>query len=160
MPTLIILRHGKSAYPEGVDDHDRPLNERGQREAAIAGQRIADSLATMNRTIDRVLVSSASRAQQTWQAIAPGFASAHVETREDLYLCSREDLLATIATTSQDVECVLVVGHNDGLENFASWLSGVPVTLKTSTYAIVSAHQGWADWSPGTVSLNEVVVAR
>ena len=36
--TLILLRHGKSGYPAGVPDHDRPLADRGRREAALAGE--------------------------------------------------------------------------------------------------------------------------
>ena len=35
--TLLLLRHGKSDYPPGVTDHQRPLAPRGVHEAALAG---------------------------------------------------------------------------------------------------------------------------
>ena len=36
--TLILMRHGKSGYPPATRDHDRPLAERGDRQAALAGR--------------------------------------------------------------------------------------------------------------------------
>ena len=62
--TLVLLRHGKSAYPPGVSDHDRPLAPRGQREAALAGTWIGANVPA----IDRVVCSTAQRTRQTVQA--------------------------------------------------------------------------------------------
>ena len=42
--TLILLRHAKSDYPDGVADHERPLAQRGIREAALAGDWIREHL--------------------------------------------------------------------------------------------------------------------
>ena len=66
MPTLVLLRHAKSAYPDGVADHDRPLSERGLREAPVAGELLVERLPS----VDLALVSSGLRAQQTWQAVS------------------------------------------------------------------------------------------
>ena len=59
--TLVLMRHAKSGYPDGVADHARPLAERGEREAALAG----DWLRTSAPAIDAVLCSSATRTRQT-----------------------------------------------------------------------------------------------
>ncbi|MDT5172030.1 MAG: phosphohistidine phosphatase, partial [Mycobacterium sp.] len=59
--TLVLLRHAKSAYPDEVADHDRPLAPRGQREAGLAG----DWLRTNLPAIDAVLCSTATRARET-----------------------------------------------------------------------------------------------
>ena len=53
--TLVLLRHAKSAYPDGVADHDRPLAPRGKREAGLAGDWLRANLPT----IDAVLCSTA-----------------------------------------------------------------------------------------------------
>ena len=59
--TLLLLRHAKSDYPDGVGDHARPLAPRGVREAALAG----DWLRANAPRVDAVLCSSATRTRQT-----------------------------------------------------------------------------------------------
>ncbi len=62
--TLILLRHGKSAYPDKVKDHDRPLAPRGVRQAGLAGKAIR----RFGHEVDLVLCSTAERAQATLQS--------------------------------------------------------------------------------------------
>ncbi len=59
--TLLLLRHAKSDYPDGVSDHDRPLAPRGEREAGLAGEWIRASVGA----VDAVLCSTATRTRQT-----------------------------------------------------------------------------------------------
>jgi phosphohistidine phosphatase len=166
--TLVLLRHGKSGYPDGVDDHDRPLADRGQREAPVAGRLLRRSLADhTGRTgadgpaVDLVLVSSARRAQETWLAVAPEMGEVgQVQTQDDLYLATVEDLLDVVHDLPDAAATVLVVGHNDGLEMLAAELSGADVRLKTSTYAVLTSERAWARWSAGGVDLADLVVAR
>ena len=61
MRTLVLMRHAKSDYPEGVPDHGRPLAARGIREAALAGEWLRDNAPA----IDAVRCSSAVRTRQT-----------------------------------------------------------------------------------------------
>jgi phosphohistidine phosphatase len=61
---------------------------------------------------------------------------------------------------SPEADSVLVVGHNEGLEELATLLTGVPVTMKTSTFAILRSDRPWSGWQPGSATLDEVVVAR
>ena len=172
MNTLVLLRHGKSGYPPDVDDHDRPLDARGEREAPVAGRLLArsDALRVDNREdnpeqpsarVDLVLVSTAHRAQQTWAMVAPELPdTGKVETLEALYLASAADLLNLLHEVPDSPRRVLVVGHNDGLEELASSLSNTDVRLKTSTFAVLTSRRPWHQWSEGTASLVEVVVAR
>ncbi len=160
MPTLVLLRHAKSAYPDGVDDHDRPLSERGEHEAPVAGRRLAESLGEVGGGADVVLVSSAVRAQQTWHLVAAHIKVGTVETKGELYLAEIDDLLDAVHGLPKHVGVAVIVGHNNGLEDFASWLCGVPVTLKTSTYAVITSEQTWSQWGEGRADLTEVVVAR
>ena len=59
--TLVLMRHGKSGYPPGVADHDRPLADRGRREAALAGEWIRSE----DLRVDAVLCSTATRTRET-----------------------------------------------------------------------------------------------
>ena len=156
MPTLVLLRHAKSAYPDGVSDHDRPLSERGRREAPIAGALLAERVPSF----DSVLVSTGLRAQQTWQAVAPYVRVGEQLDRPDLYLANSEDLLAVVRQLPAAASTALFVGHNEGIEELASTLSGVPVTMKTSTFAILRCAAPWGAWPKGLATLDEVVVAR
>lgn len=163
MPTLVLLRHAKSSYPEGVDDHDRPLSERGNREAPVAGRRMAESLRSIPRPrdgFDVALVSTATRAQQTWAHVAAEVGAEHVVIHEDLYLADKEDIERLVRDVPGSCDAALVVGHNEGLEEAASSLSGSSVSLKTSTYAVLTCPDVWASWGPACAHLVEVVVAR
>lgn len=156
MPTLVLLRHAKSRYPEGVEDHDRPLSERGLREAPIAGRMIAERVPV----VDLALVSTAVRAQQTWQAVASSVSPRLLEDRADLYLATVHELTELVRGLPSDATVVMLVGHNEGLEELAADLSGAPVTLKTSTFAILGSATPWHSWSSRSARLHEVVVAR
>ena len=59
-----------------------------------------------------------------------------------------------------EIRTAVFVGHNDGLEQLASDLSGVTVVLKTSTYALLESRVPWPQWQRGQAELREVVVAR
>jgi phosphohistidine phosphatase len=156
MRTLVLVRHAKSAYPDGVPDHDRPLNDRGEREAPVVGDLLVDRIPE----VDLALVSTGLRAQQTWAAVARRVAAARREDSSDLYLATSNELLSLVNGLPAATTSVVMVGHNPGLEDLATVLSGVPVTLKTSTFAILHSGSDWESWKPGTATLEEVVVAR
>lgn len=166
--TLVLLRHAKSGYPAGVEDHDRPLAPRGEREAPIAGRLLAQALASPEVSPvetaagpDLVLVSSARRAQETWVLASPAVGEVErVETLPGLYLADAGDLLEIILDLPADVATVLIVGHNDGLEVLAATLSGADVRLKTSTFAVLGGDVPWSAWSEASADLLDVVVAR
>ena len=71
MKRLLLLRHAKSAWPDGVEDHDRPLSDRGRRDAPRMGAYIAAA----GLRPDFALVSSARRTQETWALVAPATAA-------------------------------------------------------------------------------------
>ena len=156
MSTLVLVRHAKSAYPEDVPDHDRPLNERGDRESHVMARRLGERF----DHLDLALVSTALRAQQTWEALSEGWPGAGCEDRPELYLATPAGLLSTVHALPPAAETVAVVGHNPGLEDLATELSGVPVTMKTSTFAVLTSDLQWPRWSAATATLLEVVVAR
>jgi len=123
MRRLMLLRHARteSDAPSG-EDIDRCLDERGLRDAAAIGE----WMAARRLSADRVLVSTAVRARQTWDIIAPllGQALTEVTPLPALYLAEPADILRTIHCTSADIGNLLVIGHNPGLHELALMLSG------------------------------------
>jgi phosphohistidine phosphatase len=156
VPTLVLVRHAKSAYPDGVSDHDRPLNERGERERQVMAQRLGERFGH----VDLALVSTARRAQQTWEPIREVWPDAPHLDRADLYLANASALLSEATALPAATEIVVMVGHNPGMEELANELSGVPVTMKTSTFAVLRSDHEWPRWTTASASLVEVVVAR
>ena len=119
MHRLILLRHAKSDWPEGVPDHDRPLNGRGRRAAPLIGS----AMAARGFVPDRALVSTARRTHETWalaRAAAPGLPEGIEEPR--LYHASPAMLMAVIAQTPESVGTLALVGHNPGTEMLAGSL--------------------------------------
>lgn len=119
MDRLILFRHGKTEAraPTG-EDFDRRMTERGRRDARL----IADVLAEAGFSPDRALVSAAVRARETWEAAAPAFPGATLETRPELYDADASTLLAAGQTPLG--RTVAVVAHNPGLQILALALAG------------------------------------
>jgi phosphohistidine phosphatase len=114
MERLILLRHGKAeAGSTSGEDIDRPLTERGRRESAL----IAAALAQANLAPDLALVSTAVRASQTWEAVAPMFPGARAIFLPALYSAAPEELWAQ--ARGRGGATVMVVAHNPGLHQLA-----------------------------------------
>jgi phosphohistidine phosphatase len=151
--TLILLRHGKSAYPAGVPDHARPLADRGRRQAALAGEHIRTLLHRGEAAIDLVLCSTAERTRQTLAASGLD-AGTTVEYRDEIYGAESDELLDLIATLPETAATVLVVGHFPGLPDLAEDLSGpdsdrsalaaLARKFPTSAFAVLTVDGPWS----------------
>jgi phosphohistidine phosphatase len=116
---LILLRHAKSA--SGGDDHDRPLDERGERAAAAVGV----FLAQQEVRPELVLCSSALRTRQTWEGVRAQLGwDPPVRVERGLYLASAAALLERLRRVEDGVGSVLVVAHNPGTGDLAAALAG------------------------------------
>ncbi len=161
------MRHSKSAYPLGVADHDRPLNERGVRDAQAASQWFGQQ----GFTLDEAWISSALRAQQTWSGIESGVRSASAtpvlqRTVPSLYEASDTHLLSLLAGAT--VSRLLVVAHNPGLENLVhsivgldphGWLAHISVKFPTGAVCVLR-HEGWQTLASGQAELLTYAVPR
>lgn len=150
---LVLMRHAKSDYPAGVADHDRPLNARGRRDAAAAGEWLAANRAAIVRGRLAVCVSSAARAQQTWALAGDGFATA-VRTEPRIYEAGVSTLIDVI--DGVDADTVMIVGHNPGLEDCLRHLvrrvaSMADAAMKTSAIAVLDLDAS-DPWSSGTAT--------
>jgi len=121
MLRLLILRHAKAenAGPDG-SDHTRALTARGRADAA----RIGRYLAHHDLVPDHVLVSSATRARETWACAAAELDPAPpVHTAAQLYNASADAILTTLREIPATARRPLICGHNPGLNETALLLS-------------------------------------
>ncbi len=153
--TLILMRHGKSGYPAGVDDHDRPLAPRGQREAGLAGE----WLRATQPPIDAVRCSTATRTRQTLTATGVG---APVVFERGIYEASPRTLIELIQLSDDDVQTLLLIGHAPGMPWTAWELAGnrdsaaaVELSRKfpTSALAVLTFDRPWSQVDEGAGEL-------
>ena len=160
---LLLVRHAKAA--DGPVDAERPLTDRGTRQATAIGARLEQA----GLAPDRVLVSPARRAAQTW-----GLASAQLGaapppiTDERIYDNTVEALLAAIRETADDVRTVAVVGHNPSIGELTHVLDdgeGSPSARRdanagfpTGAVAVFDLTTPFGEIEPGTATLSDFVV--
>jgi phosphohistidine phosphatase len=164
---LVVLRHAKSAWPDGVPDHERPLAPRGRRDAPAAGRALVEA----DCLPDLALCSTAVRARQTWElASAQWGTPPPVRSDPRLYAADVTELMGAVHEVSPEVETLLLIGHNPGLEDLVLELAGdslddaldeVRTKFPTSAIAVLAWHgTSWQALAPGTALLTGLIVAR
>jgi len=135
LKTLLILRHAKSSWAEeGMHDHQRPLNDRGQRDAGRMGR----LLERQGLAVTALLCSTANRARRTAEHLQAELAARPaVHFLDELYHARPEDCIDCVAKTCHDERCVMVIGHNPGLEEWVFDLTGSGVNFVTAALARV-----------------------
>ncbi|MCW8098801.1 SixA phosphatase family protein [Streptomyces tauricus] len=164
---LVVLRHAKSAWPDGVPDHERPLASRGRRDAPAAGHVLADA----DCLPDLALCSTAVRARETWELAAAQWGTPPpVRHEARLYAADVPELLEAVREAPAEAETLLLIGHNPGLEELVLTLAGdsiddalddVRTKFPTSAIAVLAWHgTRWESLGPGTALLTDMIVAR
>ncbi|MDK1474275.1 histidine phosphatase family protein [Streptomyces sp. 549] len=158
---MVLLRHAKADWPQ-VADHERPLAERGRRDAPVAG----DWLASQGVNPDLTLCSTAARTRETWKLAVPQLERRPRTVYEErLYDASPGDLIAVLNELPDDVREVLLVGHNPGIQGLAQVLAGESEEeaaahlekrgFPTSAVAVLSYSGPWKSLEPGTARLTD-----
>jgi phosphohistidine phosphatase len=160
---LILLRHAKSAWPDDVADHERPLAKRGRHDAPAAGRwlRKADYVP------DLVLCSTARRARETWQ-LAEEKLGAHPQTtfEQRIYGATSAQLLDLARQTPADIAALLIVGHDPAMRGLtleladpepgaagAEALARVRTKYPTAAIAVLAFRANWRELGPGQARL-------
>jgi phosphohistidine phosphatase len=149
---LLLLRHAKSSWDDpALADHDRPLAARG-REAA---KRIGARLRSDQTAVSLVLCSSARRARETLDLVAP---PGRIEIEDELYAASADELLERLRQVPDDVPAVMLVGHNPAMHELAVVLTpeaawrGVD-KFPTGALATLAFTGSWASLAPRRTEL-------
>ena len=159
MKTLLLLRHAKSS-PSDVagQDFERPLNDRGKKEAEL----IAAFIRRQNFHIDLIVCSPAVRAKQTMELVfATNQPSPEVRLDRRIYDASLTQLLEVISGVEDERRCLLIVGHNPGMEELLTLLLGEKQHMPTAALAKVAlSTKNWNHLVPGKGILEAFVTAR
>jgi phosphohistidine phosphatase len=167
MHRLMLFRHAKSAYPAGVDDHERPLADRGRKSAPIIGHYLADQ----RLVPDLAVVSTARRAQETW-ALAADALGRDIPRRAEgrIYEARPAAILEIVRQTRSDVGTLVLVGHNPGFQDLATELIGggdkdglarLRAKFSTAGLAVIDFDvQRWSDLTAGGGRLERFVTPK
>lgn len=168
MKRLLLLRHAKSSWDdESLDDHERPLIERGVQAAKRVGQHLVER----QITIDLMVSSTAKRAAETAQLLRGELPLPPlVEHDKGLYLCGTTAMLAHIRRLPDDAGTAMIIAHNPDLQSMTRQLarSGDPDRLwkvgekfPTAACAVLTfPGESWTEVGPRTGHLDELVIPR
>ncbi|WP_460272551.1 SixA phosphatase family protein [Celeribacter sp. ULVN23_4] len=154
---LILIRHAKSSWGDPLqEDIDRPLNERGQRNAMSMGHWLKEH----GYFPDQALVSVAARTQQTYERVCHGLGmTPETQVHDALYLASDSCLLRALHRATG--QTVLLIAHNPGIGEFAHRFAKVapdhPQFLQYPTCATTVFELGCADWKDARYGDNTVL---
>lgn len=141
---LIVMRHAKSSWKSPANtDHERPLNGRGRRDAP----RVAARLTELGWVPQVVLSSDSQRTRDTAALLAHEWPD---ETRfqfsNSLYHAGIDELVDEVSAVPDDIDCLLVLGHNPGWEGALIWLTGEDVRLTTANAALLKGSgKSWPE---------------
>lgn len=144
MKTLTIVRHAKSSWKHrNLADRERPLNKRGERDAPVMAQRVADA----GIRPSQIISSPAVRAWSTAKIFASelGYPAEFLQREDGLYLAGLDNLLDVVAAQDPGFNHLMLFGHNPGLTDFVNYL--VPgVTGNLPTAGVVSVSLDSDEW--------------
>jgi phosphohistidine phosphatase len=141
------MRHGNAEWQDPqIPDFDRPLNRRGNSEAAAMGRRLLE----LQLVPTNLLSSNARRAEQTAEIVARelGVSARNVRTDESLYLAEAQDILRIIRSTGPRIPHLMIVGHNPGISEAATLLApnrGISALTTAAACSFIFDTNSWAD---------------
>ena len=147
MKSLLLVRHAKSDWADAsLGDFDRPLNERGKKDAP----RMAERLLAKKVKIDAFVASPAKRAAKTATIIAEEFGRKKdkIIFKEELYLASATVFRRIVSELNDKFETVAIFSHNEGITDYANMLTNVRVdNIPTcGIYAVRSDIKSWSEF--------------
>ena len=156
--TLLLLRHAKSVQHESPD-HERPLADRGRRDAAAAGRWIAGR----GIRLDLVLCSSSVRARQTWKYA--GLEAGDVWYDRRIYDADPETLLDVLHEVPEQSRTVMLIGHAPSVPWLASSLvatggDDLPDKYATTGLAVLTHTRRWSALAANDATLTDFVTPR
>jgi phosphohistidine phosphatase len=145
---LLVLRHAKSEWPEGVADHDRPLAKRGRNDAPKVGRWLAHH----DYLPDVVVCSTAQRTRETWDLVSAKLPrQPEVTFDRRAYGASAQTLLYLARELPEPCRTALLIAHNPGVSELAG------VGFPTAAVAVLTFDGAWPDLVAGQARLTAFV---
>ena len=147
MKTLLVIRHAKSSWDNAaLNDIDRPLNDRGKRDAPVMAERLIKA----GVKTDLFVSSPAKRARQTAAIFMHGFGRKEKELIivPQLYHAQVQDFREVVAGIDDRYDSIALFSHNPGITAFANILSSVRLdNMPTcSIFAVTSPATNWKEF--------------
>ncbi len=156
---LLLLRHAKSSWDDpSLTDHDRPLAPRGR----TAAKRIRAHLCHEQAPVALVLCSSARRARETLELVAP---PGRIRVERELYGATFAELLERVRQVPDEAMMVMLIGHEPAIRDLAVELIGPRSELAdrkfpTGALATLAFTGPWSTLGPGDAELAAFVTPR
>jgi phosphohistidine phosphatase len=161
---LFLLRHAKSSWDDpGLPDHERPLAPRGRRSVKVLNEHLREN----DIRPTQVLCSTSRRTRETLEGVAPG---GETLIEAELYHADPEQLLERLHRVPDDVDSVMVIGHNPTLQITAlrlseagssngdgSYRAQIRQKFPTAALATLSFECRWSELGPGCARLADFV---
>ena len=148
MKTLILVRHAKSSWDEaGLSDSERPLNDRGKKDAPEMAKR----LRKRGLNIDSLVSSPAERAFRTARFFAKeyDFKKDGIQVEKALYGALSSHFEEVIAGLKDKYNTVAIFSHNPGITDYANTLTNVHTdNIPTcGVFAVQAEVETWKEFT-------------
>ncbi|RTL57482.1 MAG: histidine phosphatase family protein [Sphingobacteriales bacterium] len=147
MKTVLLVRHAKSSWEDPMTiDFDRPLNERGKKDAPAMAKRIKEK----GFEIDSLISSPAKRAKKTAKLFAEVFKynEEKIIYKTELYHADPATFYSVIEQASNNHESIAVFSHNPGITYFVNELTEVKIdeVPTCGVFALKAECSKWKDF--------------
>jgi len=150
MKNLLLMRHAKSSWKDdSLEDHQRPLKKRGRKDS----KRIAKVIQKSNLVPDLILSSSAVRSRETVEIVVQTLDYHNtIAFSDELYMGEPDDFIHALRDLSKELNTVMIVGHNPGLEAYLQIIDGEIESVPTAGLGhLVLAIDDWKEISLDTM---------
>ena len=137
---LVVMRHAKSSWSDAsLDDHNRPLNKRGRKDAP----RIAQELKNRDWIPDCIRLSSSKRTMETLELMEVISSNSRIDVEPSLYYSNISTLLQAVEEVEEG-KTTMILSHNPGCEILVHQLSNRLEVMPTAAAALFEKNQD--DW--------------
>ncbi len=144
MKSLLLMRSAKSSWKDhSLSDIERPLNKRGRLVSIFLGVLLKEH----ELVPQLILSSSALRARQTAEFLTGGSGyNGYIQYFSSLYMAEPAAYLGALSATPDEIERVMIVGHNPGIEGLMQMLTRRIEALPASSVVYISIPvRSWKD---------------
>lgn len=159
MKKITLIRHAKSSWSDrSLKDHDRPLNDRGKRDAPF----MSKMMASRGWAPDVLISSTANRAFTTANhfALALGHDVSSIVKERRIYEAGKPTILHLIANLEEQWNSVAFFGHNPTFTTIANLFYKNDYLDNLPTCGIVEIEDAtansWQDFAPPSAVITEI----
>ncbi len=149
MKTLFLVRHAKSSWKHDVDDHERPLKQRGENDASLVSKEVKKNISPPEKIISSDAVRALSTAKFFKDAL--GIDDSNFEVNSELYDFSGQNVMRCIKSLEDSLDSVMIVGHNHAFTSIVNMIGNKYIeNLPTSGFVMIEFdEEKWSDISTG-----------